>query len=96
MHNGIVLEGEGASVLPKKKWAILEKNIRVTDLSDRIITCDGPLEVDYNNRKAIFNNNVEIIEKEGSMYANKVIAYFDPDKRIIEKIEWLGDVKCTY
>lgn len=95
-HGSIVLEGMGALVRPKEKWAILEKEIKATDISKRVITCDGPLEVDYEKRRAIFNNNVEITDPQSKMYANKVVAYFDPEKRSIEKVEWLGDVKCIY
>ena len=96
IHSGVTLKGTGARVLPRQKWAILQKKIRANDTENRIITCDGPLEVDYKERKAIFNNNVEIKEKEGMINANKVVAYIDPEKKTIEKIEWLGDVKCTY
>lgn len=95
-YSGVMVDGEGALVKPKKKWAMLEKGITAKDSSGRVITCDGPLEVDYENRKAIFNNNVEIIDQEGKMYANQVIAYFDPENRKIDRIEWIGDVKAIY
>ncbi len=95
-HGGIILEGRGALVRPKQKWAMLQKEIKVRDASNRVITCDGPLEVDYEKSEAVFNNNVQIIDTEGRMSANKLIAYFDPDTRTIERIEWIGDVECTY
>jgi len=95
-HSGIILEGVGAMVMPQKKWAVINKNVRMSDKNDRVITCDGPMEVDYENRQAILKNNVEIIDTEGKMYADQVIAYFDADKREIERIEWLGNVKAVY
>ncbi|MCK4463470.1 MAG: LPS export ABC transporter periplasmic protein LptC, partial [Candidatus Omnitrophica bacterium] len=95
-HGGIMLEGRGALVRPKQKWAMLEKEIKVRDASNRVITCDGPLEVDYGKREAVFNNNVQILDTEGRMSANKLVAYFDPDTRTIERIEWIGDVECIY
>ncbi len=95
-HGGIILEGTGALVRPKEKWAMLEKEVKVTDTSNRVITCDGRLEVDYEKREAVFNDNVQILDTEGRMSANKLIAYFDPDKRVIEKIEWIGDVEAVY
>jgi len=96
VHSGIILQGRGGIVNPKKHWAILNKEIKVMDLSDRVITCDGPLEVYYDLRKVIFNNNVEINEPQGKMIADKLIAYFDPEQKKIEKIEWLGNVKAIY
>ena len=95
-HEGITLDGIGGKVKPQIKWALIKKNIKLADKNGRVITCDGPMEVDYNDRKAILYNNVEIIDKEGKMYADKVIAFFDPDKKSIEKVEWLGNVKAVY
>ena len=90
------VEGLGALVMPQKKWAVINKNVKMSDKNGRVITCNGPLEVDYEERKAILKNNVKIIDTEGTMYADEMIAYFDSDKRQIEKIEWLGNVKAVY
>ncbi len=96
VHSGITVVAVGGMIKPNTQWARLEKNIKVTDSSNRIITCDGPLEVDYEKHMATFYNNVIITEDQGKISANKVIAYFDPDKKEIVRIEWVGEVKAVY
>ncbi len=96
-HSGIILVGVGGIVRPQKEWAMVFKNIRMCDTNGRVITCDGPLEVSYKEKKATLNNNVVIVDPEqGQISADTVIAYFDPEKKEIEKIEWFGNVKAVY
>jgi len=95
-HSGITLDGTGAIVKPNQEWAELTKNIKAIDSTKRIITCEGPLQVNYKKRVAIFNNNVVIVDPEGKICAEKLIAYFNPDTREIERLEWIGDVKAVY
>ncbi|NQT21893.1 MAG: LPS export ABC transporter periplasmic protein LptC [Candidatus Omnitrophica bacterium] len=95
-HSGIILEGKGALVKPKKEWAMLMEGIKAKDSTDRVITCNGPLEVDYKQRRAIFNNEVIITDPDGKICADKLVAYFNPDTREIERLEWIGDVKAVY
>ena len=96
VHNGVIIRGIGGIVKVQDEWARLDKDIKLTDEEGRIITCDGPLEVIYKENKAILNNNVIITDAQGKMKSDKVVAYFDKDKREIENIEWLGNVEAVY
>ncbi|MDD5440165.1 MAG: LPS export ABC transporter periplasmic protein LptC [Candidatus Omnitrophica bacterium] len=96
IHSGVTLEGVGALVRPQKEWALVTTSIKLTDTKGRVITCDGPLEVDYKARKAILNKNVKIVDAQGTMYADQVIAYFNAEKKEIDRIEWIGNVKAVY
>lgn len=58
-----------------------------------VITCLGPLEIDYNQAKAVFNKNVIVTSKEGEIEADKGIVYFDKNNRTIIKIVCEGDVR---
>ncbi len=40
------------------------------------ITCDGPLEVDYENNVAIFYNNVKVDQTENQIYSDRMDVYF--------------------
>jgi len=64
-----------------------EKNNKI------VITCSGPLEIDYNQAKAIFNKDVVVTSEEGRIEANKGVVYFDKDKQKIIKIVCEGNVK---
>jgi LPS export ABC transporter protein LptC len=41
-----------------------------------VITCDGALEVDYQNNLAVFNNNVKVKDNRGEIFADKMDVYF--------------------
>lgn len=41
-----------------------------------IITCDGPLEIDYQNNVAVFNNNVKVEQKDVTIYSDTMDVYF--------------------
>ncbi|MDD4203182.1 MAG: LPS export ABC transporter periplasmic protein LptC [Candidatus Omnitrophica bacterium] len=96
VHSGVIIDGLGGMVKVQEEWAILYKNITMKDLEQRIITCDGPLEVVYSENRAILNNNVLIIDPEGTMRSDKVIVHFDEDKRAITEVEWIGNVEAVY
>lgn len=47
-----------------------------------IITCDGPLEIDYEKNVAEFNKNVKVDRDNSQIYSDKMIVYFIPgDKK---------------
>jgi len=51
-----------------------------------IITCDGPLEVDYQNNVATFKNNVKVDNKDALIYSDIMFVYFaKPDKDAPQK-----------
>lgn len=61
-----------------------------------VITCTGPLEIDYQKDIAIFNNNVEVDQKEqGKMYADKMEAFFDFKNKKILRIRSTGNVRIV-
>lgn len=61
-----------------------------------IITCDGPLEIDYEKEIATFNTNVKVDQKEqGEMYADKMVVHFDFKNKKILYIRSTGNVKIV-
>lgn len=57
------------------------------------ITCDGPLNVDYEKQIAIFNKNVKVVQEQGEMYADKMVVFFDAKGKSIDRVECYGNVK---
>ena len=41
-----------------------------------VITCDGPLEIDYQKNIAVFNNNVKVEQKDVTIYSDSMDVYF--------------------
>ncbi len=90
------ITGTGASAKPDLKIARIDKNISVnTKDPPALITCDGPLEVDYDKNVAYFNNNVKLIDSETTIDADKATAYFQPKEKSLKKVVCKGNVKIT-
>jgi len=66
------------------------------------ITCDGPMEIDYDNNIAIFKNNVKVEDDRGKMLSEFMQAHLDPESKDILKVVAEGEVRvmrgkdCTY
>jgi len=61
-----------------------------------VITCDGPLEIDYTKQTAIFKNNVKVEqEKESQMYADKMEVDFDFKNKALTRIKSMGNVRIV-
>lgn len=71
-----------------------------------VITCDGPLSVDYTRNIAVFHNNVKVDRPDSQIYSDIMEVYFqrDENKKVsvesagkarIDKIIALGNVKIV-
>ena len=61
-----------------------------------VITCNGPLEIDYAKEIATFNNNVKADQgDQGQMYADKMEAFFDFKNKKIMRLKSSGNVKIV-
>jgi lipopolysaccharide transport protein LptA len=65
----------------------------LTDMEKTEITCDGPLEVDYEKNVAIFNENVLVKDPQVMLKANKMQVFFDAESKTIDRIVAEGSVK---
>jgi LPS export ABC transporter protein LptC len=81
------LSGQGAKGQTALKQLILNKDVRldiqtldkqVNKKEKIVITCDGPLDVDYEKNIAIFNNNVKVEKPDLTIYSDKMLVYFTP------------------
>jgi len=111
------LQGIGASTKPDLKKIQLEKDVRLdiaqqnknkTKSEKIVITCRGPLDIDYDKNIAVFNNEVKVERPDAVIYSDKMEVYFNADKAkaktdsaslvtagSIERIVALGNVRIT-
>ena len=87
-RESMVTEALGAYGQPNLNKVTLEKDVTVninpatnpnTASSAKekiIITCDGPLEIDYEKNIATFKNNVKVENKDSSIYSDIMDVYF--------------------
>ena len=58
-----------------------------------MVTCDGPLEIDYEKGRAVFYNNVKVNQKESQLFSDKATMYFDAKDKKLIKIVAEGNVR---
>jgi len=84
------LSGQGAQGKTELKQIKLEKDVRldiqtldkqVNKKEKIVITCDGPLDVDYEKNIAIFNNNVKVEKPDMTIYSDKMEVFFTPKEQ---------------
>ena len=104
----VSIYGRGAEASPNMNKVQLDSEIKMTinpalstnedevGKGGAVITCDGPLEADYKNYVSYFNKNVVIEDKEGKIFADKVIAFIDPQQKKIRKAIAKGHVKIIH
>lgn len=95
--------GKGMTAQPGQSKAQLDKEVKVeykptadsTMKEEVMITCDGPMEVDYKAQTAVFNDNVVAIRGDQRLAADKMNLFFDPEKKQIKKMVCIGNVTIT-
>jgi len=93
-------EGFGLKGRQQLSQVQLNEDVRVeiTDEKDKggvpvVITCDGPLEVDYNANIAHFNENVWVNTEQGDIFADKMDVYIDREEQKLIRIICTGNVR---
>jgi LPS export ABC transporter protein LptC len=103
--------GTGAVGQPNLKTVQLNEDVTVNIYPKQgtqqptVITCKGPLVVDYQNNIATFNEEVKVKDKEGEIYSDKMDVYFttsgepapggETKQMKIIKIVCIGNVKIV-
>lgn len=101
-RDNLKAEGVGATGKPDLKQVSLNKEVKVDinsesegQMKKTTITCDGPLDIDYQKQEAVFNDNVKAYDGESELYADKMIGYFDKETKEMIKIIAEGNVKIV-
>lgn len=92
-RQGMSARGKGGSANSDDKRAMLKKDIVVAMEPHTTVTCDGPLDVQYSDNKAIFYKNVVVVDKDGKMYADRLTVNFNPDTKKLSQVVAEGHVK---
>ncbi|MBI3311987.1 MAG: LPS export ABC transporter periplasmic protein LptC [Candidatus Omnitrophica bacterium] len=96
---GMIVTGTGGLGRPKIKQVRLQREITVI-LQDAkgktVITCDGPLEVDYGRHKARFWKNVLVRDAQGWIRSDRMDAALDPKTNQMAKAVFWGHVRIDH
>ncbi len=97
------LQGLGASCDQQIQRARFDKNVKMTVEDDAteaegksknkvVVTCNGPLDIDYEKGIAKFSDNVIAIDSNGILKADHMDVYYDRAAGDVEKIYASGNV----
>jgi len=95
--DNIQLQGKGARGDSQLQTLEFDKQVRVEIQNEEtqvptVITCDGPLFLDYDRNFAKFQNNVVATDARGRLSSDVMDVYYDRSNRVIEKIIASGNV----
>lgn len=100
------ITGTGAVCDIEGKTAELKQDINARLVSDEpgipgsvngkdytTITCDGPLELNYNQNRAFFHGNVKVEDSKGNILADRIDVYFNAETRRVKLVVARGNVR---
>ena len=93
---GMTVIGIGGVGFPKLKRARVERRITVTlqgKENQTVVTCDGPMEVDYARRKARFWRNVLVRDAQGFIGSDRLDVLLTPETNQIQEARFWGHVQ---
>ena len=95
----------GAQAEPSLKKIYLKEDVKVDieqkekdkpEPSKTTITCDGPLEIDYDKETAVFNNNVVANNPtQGNIFCDKMTVHFKFKEKTIDRVVCQGNVRIV-
>lgn len=97
-RQNMVASGTGAYGQMALKQVSLQKDVQVDILPEvkegkvpdpldkTVITCDGPLEIDYDKNVAVFKDNVKVVRPDSTIYSDKMDIYFIPSEKKTEGV----------
>ena len=89
--DNLYASGQGAVASASSKEVQLNKDVTVKQ-GDITVTSEGPLHIDYSNRKASFSDKVKVVDPKGELTSDRLDILFNTDSKKIEKIIAEGNV----
>lgn len=96
--DNIDVEGDGAKSDPHIKEVTFNKNVTVEIRNEEgvkpptVITCDGPLEINYVTHIAEFERNVIARDSQGTLTSDRMKVYYDEISKRVSKMVATGNV----
>ncbi|MEW5758581.1 MAG: LptA/OstA family protein [Candidatus Omnitrophota bacterium] len=100
--DNLVIKADKGDFDKTKNFLKLEENVKaeVHNNQDNVvlpnqvtITSQGPLEIDYKNKIAVFIDNVCVVRPDSTMFSDKLEIYFSGDGNKISHVVALDNVK---
>ncbi len=95
-QSGMTVTGLGGAAFPKLKRVRVERKVSVALEGKEgltLVTCDGPMEVDYAKRKARFWRNVWVRDSKGFIRSDRMDVVLDSKENRIQEARFWGHVQ---
>ena len=96
---GMVVYGRGGVGFPNLKRFRLKEQVTVTlqgKDGKTVVTCDGPMEVDYGRSKARFWRNVKVRDTKGLIQSDRMDVLLDSQTKQMREATFWGHVEITH
>jgi len=99
-RDSMEIEAKGLSADTQLRKADFKEDVEASFLDEKrqektVITCTGPLEIEYSLGQAVFNKDVVATHPQAKMFSDKATLFFDPESKAIIKIVSEGNVKIV-
>ena len=94
-RTGMVVTGHGGISFPNLKRVRLKKDVTVAlegSSGRTVISCDGPMDVDYGRSKARFLRNVKVRDARGVITSDRMDIELDPQTKQMREATFWGHV----
>ena len=89
----MTVQGQGAIGQPQLKKVRFQEQVRVDLQPSTVITCRGPLEVDYDRNRARFWRQVHVTDPRGDIWADRMDVQVHPTTHKLMDVQCWGHVK---
>ncbi len=91
--DNLQVSGLGAFAQPDLKKILFKQENTVLVQPKTVITCSGPLQMDYEKNVAIFKDDVIVTDQKGRIFSDKMNVFFDQKTKKMSKAIAVGNVK---
>lgn len=89
---GLTVQGQGATATPQLKAVRFQERVQVDIHPSTTITCQGPLEIDYERHRARFRRAVHVRDPRGDVWADRMDVMLEPRTHRITQVRCWGHV----
>lgn len=94
-RDNLMIVGRGAVGSPGLRRVRFQREVHVTLNPSTVITCRGPLEIDYARHRARFRRHVAVQDPRGEIWADRMDVRIDPTTHQLTQVQCWGHVRIV-
>ncbi len=94
-HQNAKIRGIGAIGKLNEKFVQIQREIDMVISDTTHLVCRGPMKIYYDQNKIIFYRDVKVTDEKGTLAAQRMDVFMDPEQKKVSEIHARGDVVIT-